>query len=368
MTIITDVTNPENVRKAVKHLNDAVKANAADLAKDENRVVMKAHQLGDESPYQNKMVPAFFTNETNTYLSDPKFAGKTALCIAGGGDIIIELVANGYETIFGVDINLPQLFVTILKLKTFEKLTIADFNSFWEASPKCFSYDVIKKVLVGDDIISVGTLSFGESIFEKYDWNSQKVRYYAIFGESNFIDNDSRRSVKPDYAKTSKLYRKAQKKISSGITIELICSDIAKYNPTIKMDFIHFSNIYNFMLPNDYIELVRRYVNNLTAKGKIVTYIIQLDKSWILAETPKIYYNQVQTNGQHIQMGDNGKFMLVQEVPDIIEQALWQQLGQAREVYRKLKRYNVSLIEVKTGKGYSGFYKTIKDLVLVVTV
>ena len=367
MKIITDVTTLENVRKAINHLWKTIETSQVEVMTSSNTAIRSNTSLEDGNIYEDEMRPAFFINETNSYIYAKEFEGKTALCILGGGDTIIDLILNGYTKIIGIDINITQFFVAILKLNTVLKLSFSEFNKFWEAGPNCFSYQVIEKVLEEDEENNVGTLFFWKSIFEKYNWDSQSVRYYAIFGESTFVDNNIRRAIKPEYAKNSKIFSRAKKILSDGrITVELICQDIVKYVPNEKLDFIDFSNIYNYMLPDAYINLVIRYKDYLNQNGKIVTYIIQLLEEWIVSEKKEIHPSflvnipiiNLKTKGRKTQ-----KF-----VPDVIRMKTNQQLRQAREIYKVLSsKYNVKMIRVTTGKGYEAYYQTVNDTVMVIS-
>lgn len=349
----TDCITRETARKSAKEL---LKQNAS-----ERLVAIGASNpinfdnpyiLDDtENPYANKP-PMLFTNETDSYIENLK--GENALVIAGAGEQIIDLIRSGYSRIVAVDINEMQIFVAILKIYTIIKLDFAAFGRFWNAhSSNCFDFEVIKDVLSDDNELAKTTLAFWEDIFAKYNYNATDVRYNCITSEANFIKHGSMRSMVPEYAKNLKVYKKTQKILeNTSAEVEYIISDIFTYKSKEKFDFITFSNIFNFVEPDKYVELAHYFIgNNLNNNGSFITYVIQLDEKWI---TGKIDIEHIP--GKCINWSASSVV------------ALDQQIYQANGVYKGLrnKGYDIRFLAVPTGKGYSAIYKTIKDFVMVI--
>ena len=223
MKIITNIITPETVRSSLIHLKELIENEGKKVITGKNFALIDEKYMKGDSLYR-RMRPAFFTNENNSFVYAKKMPGKAALVIAGSGDLIIDLIVNGYQRVVGIDINILQLFVTIVKLKSIEKLDFTEFRNFWDASCDCFRFETLKKVLADEDEVCTLTLEFWQKVFEFFEYDNQKVRYNAIFGESMFIDHDSMRTTVPEYAKKSKTYKRYRHIVQEQGEVELECA------------------------------------------------------------------------------------------------------------------------------------------------
>ncbi len=345
MILYTNEITSETVRSSIVNLCLQNASEVVGSVTASNPKSIKIKYLDSENHYVNQ-APQLFTNENNSYIS--KLKGKTAMVITGGGDLIVDLIVNGYDKIVAVDVNRYQIFVSILKFQTIKELTYTEFSRFWDAqNENCFDFSVINKVLSDSNPLIAATLEFWKGVFERYNYSSKNVRYYCIFGECNFINHHTKRSLVPEYAKNLKAFKNAKEMLNKPSTVCFRLADALKYSTNEKFDLIHLSNIFNFTTPQEYIMAVKRYTKNLNSNGKIVTYVIQLDKEWFT-------HDKVKINPQWL----NWNYLT--------EIAVRQQVYQTSTVYRELMYLGIKLVSVPTGKGYSAYYRTFYDWIMII--
>ena len=235
----------------------------------------------------------------------------TVLTIDGSMDSIFDMTLCGIRNVYAVDVNPVQIPICWLKYYALTKLD--NYEEF-----KAFAIDA--------------------SVFALSD---------------NYLRTGEGRRINFEYVKKEN-WDKVRKALNES-TIYLEREDIFDmYIPENVFDVVCLSNLHNFYPIDYYVEKLREILSKLKKEGRIVLYFIGMKPEWFDSWDKDLFpdVEEKDLNRAYIKDG-------------IKELGVLQQIYDTGNLYKKIKKYfKVSLLPVKTGKGYM-FYNTPTDCILV---
>lgn len=218
----------------------------------------------------------FTTENIDSYFRELDINGKNVLTVTASGDQLINLAMYGARRVDCFDSNVNSFYFTKLKLAALQVLSYQEFLDFFSKSETTyengedifplnendlyFDYELYKKIRPSLDKF---TLLFFDTLYEKYNHNSEKVRRCKMFYHSS-----------KDYAKFCNTYLQneeaylfARKSVVNllkrGVNFyELDVFDLTKIDK--KYDLILLSNIFQYL--NEKQECFINYVEDDLSK------------------------------------------------------------------------------------------------------
>ena len=228
----------------------------------------------DHKPYLN-------TTQNQEYMRALIQDGmKSAYTIMGGGDPILQLLANDILNITAIDTNELQRFAFKLKLACFRTLSPSDYESFLLDRDSIYflSSSVFKNVLAGFSKMDAVEAMVWQVIFSSKMPQEKRSMFIFRGGLEYSPITNARESLK--FIKKRSLYNKVRDNLEKA-NIELIHQDAIAYlneHPKQKYDYIDLTNILLFLyqctteeeFKNKIQTIQRLYENNLNPNGILV--------------------------------------------------------------------------------------------------
>ncbi len=312
--------------------------------------VMFFHDVRDKSPY-NHVAPIWTSNENGQYIRQMLKPSDTVLTIGGSMDAIFDMALHGIRNIYSVDVNPVQIPICWLKYYALTKLdNYYEFESFViDASIFALSDRLAGKILDRTD--SSEENKFWRLVYKENTSLEMRLKYFA--NETYYLRTGEGRRINFEYVKKEN-WDKVRKALNES-TIYLEREDIFDmYIPENVFDVVCLSNLHNFYSIDYYVEKLRELSSKLKKDGRIVLYFIGMKPEWFDSWDKDLFpdVEEKDLNRAYIKDG-------------IKELGVLQQIYDTGNLYKKIKKYfKVSLLPVKTGKGYM-FYNTPTDCILV---
>ena len=312
--------------------------------------VMFFHDIRDKSPY-NHVAPIWTSNENGAYILQMLKPSDTVLTIGGSMDAIFDMALFGIRNIYAVDVNPVQILICWLKYNALTKLdSYYEFESFViDASIFALSERLAGKILDRTEISEEN--KFWRIVYKENTSLEMRLKYFA--NETYYLRTGEGRRINFEYVKKEN-WDKVRKALNES-TIYLEREDIFDmYIPENVFDVVCLSNLHNFYPKDYYVEKLREILSKLKKEGRIVLYFIGMKPEWFDSWDKDLFpdVEEKDLNRAYIKDG-------------IKELGVLQQIYDTGNLYKKIKKYfKVSLLPVKTGKGYM-FYNTPTDCILV---
>lgn len=312
--------------------------------------VMFFHDIRDKSPY-NHVAPIWTSNENGAYILQMLKPSDTVLTIGGSMDAIFDMALFGIRNIYAVDVNPVQILICWLKYNALTKLdSYYEFESFViDASIFALSERLAGKILDRTEISEEN--KFWRLVYKENTSLEMRLKYFA--NETYYLRTGEGRRINFEYVKKEN-WDKVRKALNES-TIYLEREDIFDmYIPENVFDVVCLSNLHNFYPKDYYVEKLREILSKLKKEGRIVLYFIGMKPEWFDSWDKDLFpdVEEKDLNRAYIKDG-------------IKELGVLQQIYDTGNLYKKIKKYfKVSLLPVKTGKGYM-FYNTPTDCILV---
>ena len=312
--------------------------------------VMFFHDIRDKSPY-NHVAPICTSNENGAYILQMLKPSDTVLTIGGSMDAIFDMALFGIRNIYAVDVNPVQILICWLKYNALTKLdSYYEFESFViDASIFALSERLAGKILDRTEISEEN--KFWRLVYKENNSLEMRLKYFA--NETYYLRTGEGRRINFEYVKKEN-WDKVRKALNES-TIYLEREDIFDmYIPENVFDVVCLSNLHNFYPKDYYVEKLREILSKLKKEGRIVLYFIGMKPEWFDSWDKDLFpdVEEKDLNRAYIKDG-------------IKELGVLQQIYDTGNLYKKIKKYfKVSLLPVKTGKGYM-FYNTPTDCILV---
>lgn len=312
--------------------------------------VMFFHDIRDKSPY-NHVAPIWTSNENGAYILQMLKPSDTVLTIGGSMDAIFDMALFGIRNIYAVDVNPVQILICWLKYNALTKLdSYYEFESFViDASIFALSERLAGKILDRTEISEEN--KFWRLVYKENASLEMRLKYFA--NETYYLRTGEGRRINFEYVKKEN-WDKVRKALNES-TIYLEREDIFDmYIPENVFDVVCLSNLHNFYPKDYYVEKLREILSKLKKDGRIVLYFIGMKPEWFDSWDKDLFPDVEEKDLNRAYIKDGIKKL-----------GVLQQIYDTGNLYKKIKKYfKVSLLPVKTGKGYM-FYNTPTDCILV---
>ena len=192
---------------------------------------------------------------------------------------------------------------------------------------------------------------FWRLVYKENTSLEMRLKYFA--NETYYLRTGEGRRINFEYVKKEN-WDKVRKALNES-TIYLEREDIFDmYIPENVFDVVCLSNLHNFYPIDYYVEKLREISSKQKKDGRIVLYFIGMKPEWFDSWDKDLFPDVEEKDLNRAYIKDGIKKL-----------GVLQQIYDTGNLYKKIKKYfKVSLLPVKTGKGYM-FYNTPTDCILV---
>ncbi len=346
------------------YLRDISRAesDAESLIKSKKRFKLAADRMRTDSgriyeeSYANAQIQ-LFGNENNVMWPQilqmvperPKVVG-----VAASADWLIDCIACGVQEVLCIDVNVHQVYMSVLKILAHAVLTYEEFNRFLvdPHSDECMSFETIERIFSGyDELPYKAVFEYWRKLFEAEDFDSKRVRSRFIAYEKMFMDLPwSKRKLRALYLNGPREYQYSQERLKAAWpNLKLFFENGSIFDRTIlskyterygKFDVLYTSNTLNFATPGTYLKeiygTIQNYVNGVT-----VLYVIQLSIEEVVNGPMKPLWNMAAVQ-------------------------CYEQATTVVNVLGRIEDYQILMAEVETCRGFSNLLDGDADTVVIV--